>query len=241
VTRPADATIPEARSLAFLFHRQLLHAVVLVLLVVAALALAGPALGGPWRGTGSDTVLGVTTTGWFWLNIVLVVVHQTLVALVFRLQLGWGLITRWFGRLDLVVWGIAFLPLLIGRPLVLGALAGADSGSMALPRALTSALGWILLVPVAYALWSVARYFGTARGIGGDHFRIEYREMPLVRKGAFAWTPNAMYLIVFLGLWAIAFLYGSRIALVGALFQHAYIWVHYWFTEKPDMDLIYGK
>ena len=63
----------------------------------------------------------------------------------------------------------------------------------------------------------------------------------MVREGAFAWTPNAMYLIVFLGLWAIAFLYGSRIALVGALFQHAYIWVHYWFTEKPDMDLIYGK
>jgi len=241
VTHPADATIPQARSLAFLFHGQLLHAVVLVLLAAAAYALAAPGIGGAWFGSGDVAVLGVTVTGWFWLNIILVVLHQTLVALVFRGQLGWGLLTRWFGRLDLVVWGIVFVPLLIGRPLVIGALAAADSGSMALPRGLAPALGWILLVPVAYAIWSVARYFGMARALGGDHFRVEYREMPIVREGAFAWTPNAMYLIVFLGLWAIAFLYGSRIALVGALFQHAYIWVHYWFTEKPDMDLIYGQ
>jgi hypothetical protein len=241
VTRPADATIPEARSLAFLFHGQLLHAVILVLLVGVAYALAAPGIGGTWFGSGDDTVLGVTVTGWFWLNIILVVVHQTVVALVFRVQLGWGLLTRWFGRLDLVVWGILFMPLLLGRPLVVGALAAADSGSMALPRGLALALGWILLVPVFYALWSVARYFGIARALGGDHFRVDYREMPIVREGAFAWTPNAMYLIVFLGLSAIAFLYGSRIALVGALFQHAYIWVHYWFTEKPDMDLIYSQ
>jgi len=28
--------------------------------------------------------------------------------------------------------------------------------------------------------------------------------------------------------------------LAAALFQHAYIWVHYYCTEEPDMQLIYG-
>ena len=30
------------------------------------------------------------------------------------------------------------------------------------------------------------------------------------------------------------------VALAVALFQHAYIWVHYYCTEKPDMRRIYG-
>ena len=33
---------------------------------------------------------------------------------------------------------------------------------------------------------------------------------------------------------------GSLAALAAALFQHAYIWVHYYCTEAPDMDLIYS-
>ena len=62
----------------------------------------------------------------------------------------------------------------------------------------------------------------------------------MVREGAFAWTSNAMYALVFLGLWSVALFTGSLAALAAALFQHAYIWVHYYCTELPDMDLIYN-
>ena len=31
------------------------------------------------------------------------------------------------------------------------------------------------------------------------------------------------------------------LALVVALFSHAYIWVHYFCTDRPDMKLIYGS
>ena len=242
MTRPADATIREARTLRFLLRGQLMHVAVLALLVITAYELAAPGLDSKaWFDHGDRSWLGVTATGWFWLNILVVVAHQVIVAVVFRIQLGWGVLTRWFGRADLLVWGVVFIPLLIARPFVIGGLAVADAGSMTMPRWLTAGLGWTMLVPVAYAGWSVARYFGIPRAIGGDHFRLEYRAMPMVDGGAFAWTPNAMYLIVFVGLWAIAFLAGSRIALIGALFQHAYIWVHYSFTEKPDMDLMYGS
>ncbi len=57
---------------------------------------------------------------------------------------------------------------------------------------------------------------------------------------AFRYTSNAMYGVAFLGLWGIALLFGSWNALVIALFQHAYIWVHMYCTEAPDMARIYA-
>ena len=110
-----------------------------------------------------------------------------------------------------------------------------------MPSWLALDLAIVLLLPSLYTAWSVQRYFGFARAAGGDHFRRRYREMPLVTRGAFAWTPNAMYTFGFLGLWAIALLARSHAGLVAALFQHAYIWVHYACTEQPDMELLYGN
>jgi len=231
---PTEATIVQARSAAYLFHRQLLHAGLLVLLVSICYAFASPAF------SSSDSLLGLSDFGWFWLTVIVAVVHQVIVALVFRAQLGWGVLFRLFGKRDLAVWGLVFLPLLIARPVVVAGLAIADSGSLMLPRWLAFSLGGALLVPALYAMWSVVRYFGIPRALGGDHFRLHYRRMPMVHEGAFAWTPNAMYLLVFLGLWSIAFFARSHVALAAALFQHAYIWVHYYCTEKPDMDLMYG-
>ena len=43
----------------------------------------------------------------------------------------------------------------------------------------------------------------------------------------------------FLLLWGIAFLYNSRAAAAAALFQHAYIWVHMYCTEGPDIRLLH--
>jgi len=231
---PAEATIVEARSAAFLFHRQLLHAGLLGLLVAVSYALAAPKLGA------SDSWLGLSVRGWFWLNITVVVAHQVIVWLVFRGQLGWGVLSRVFGEWDLRFWGLVFMPFLVARPLLMVGLAVADSGSLMLPRWLSLTFGAALLAPALYTLWSVFRYFGIPRALGGDHFRLCYRQMPMVRSGAFAWTPNGMYLIAFLGLWSIALLAGSHVALVVALFQHAYIWVHYYCTEEPDMELMYG-
>jgi hypothetical protein len=201
--------------------------------VAAAWVFAAPALG-------DGQFLGLADWAWFWLGVGLSVLHQVLVWLVFRGQLGWGILTRWFGEHDLKVWGVVFFPFLASRPLTVLGLALADQGSMALPRTLQLVLGIGLLLPSVYAMYSVLRYFGIERALGGDHFCSRYRQMPLVTQGAYQWTPHAMYTLVFLALWAIAFLAGSLAALSLAAFQHAYIWVHYFCTEKPDMELIYG-
>jgi protein-S-isoprenylcysteine O-methyltransferase Ste14 len=227
-------TLPAARSLRFLFRGQFLHASAAVVLAAVAWALAAPTLGdGSW--------LGVSDTGWFVANAILVVVHQLYTWLAFRGQLGWGVFTRVFGRFDLAAHAVMFAPLLVARPAAVVAVGLADPSTLALPRSVGLALGLALLVPALYTMYSVARYFGFERALGGDHFRRRYREMPLVEAGAFRWSPNAMYTFAFLGLWSLALLLGSHAALVAALFQHAFVWAHYLGTERPDMNLLYGR
>ena len=98
-----------------------------------------------------------------------------------------------------------------------------------------------LHLPGLYAMYSVRRYFGMSRAAGGDHFDQSFRDMPMVKEGIFRFTNNGMYLYAFLLFWAIAVGFGSTAALVVAAFSHAYIWVHFYATEKPDMAYLYGS
>ena len=92
-----------------------------------------------------------------------------------------------------------------------------------------------------YAMYSVMRFFGMARAAGADHFDPRYRSTPFVREGIFRFTSNGMYLYAFLLFWAIAVGFNSTVALTVAAFSHAYIWVHFYATEKPDMDFLYSS
>lgn len=217
-----------------MFAGQLQHLLLLAGLIPGAVYLAQPALDG-------STWLGISDTAWFWAAILVPVAHQIFVWLAFRTQLIFGSFTRLFGRSDMRVWGAIFLPFLLLRPLVVLGLGLADDGSLARFRGLQILLALILLALALYTFWSVARYFGLARALGGDHFRQKYREMPLVQEGAFKYSSNAMYTFGFLVLWSIALFTGSRAALAEALFQHAYIWVHMYTVEEPDMRVIYGS
>ena len=49
-----------------------------------------------------------------------------------------------------------------------------------------------------------------------------------------------MYVYAFLLFWAIAVGFNSSAALAVAAFSHAYIWVHFYATEKPDMDYLFS-
>lgn len=228
-----EIVIPEARSSRHFFKGQTAHLVALALLLTAAWVLAAPEMGdGSW--------LGITDEIWFWLAVGLTVLQQVLGWLVFRVQLGWGTITRWFGSYDILIWGSIFIPLLLVRPVLVLGLSIADRASLTLPESLTFALGLSLMVPALYTFWSVGRYFGLQRALGGDHFRIQFRQMPLVRQGAFRFSSNAMYSFAFLALWSIALFLRSRAGLLLALFEHVYVWVHFFATEEPDMRLLYG-
>jgi hypothetical protein len=224
----------EARTLHYFFYRQLWHLLSLFILVPITWSFAAPAMG-------DKSWLGIQEITWFWLAVGVPIIHQVIVWIVFRLQLGWATLSKIFGDLDLFVWGLLFLPFLFARVILLLGLARASSDALILTDKFAVPLAVVLLIPAIYTLWSIIRYFGLTRALGADHFRVKYRKMPLVKKGIFKWNSNSMYSFAFFILWAIALFSGSQAALSVALFQHAYIWIHYYCTEKPDMEMIYKR
>ena len=216
-----------------IFEGQIQHAAIAVLMTVGACALLVSPPEAP-------RLLGLTASGWASLSIALALIHQIIVAKVFRLQLHKNIMSRIFGARDMQVWAVIFMPLLAVRPLSLIMIGWADQTGLTEYRNVEIGLGLALIAIAIYGMHSVLVYFTLPRALGGDHFRDSYAEMPLVDKGLFKYTNNGMYGVVFLGLWGIALLFGSWNALVVALFQHAYIWVHMYCTEAPDMRRIYG-
>ena len=128
-----------------------------------------------------------------------------------------------------------------GRFVTLLVLAALDQGTLQSPSTLKLAIALVLALPGIYAMYSVVRCFGLERAAGADHFHPRYREMPLVRGGIFKYTSNGMYVYAFLLFWAIAIAFNSSAALVVAAFSHLYIWIHFYATERPDMEYLYGE
>jgi len=191
-------------------------------------------------GTEETKLLGITTMGWFLISLLIPVIHQVFVWVVWRSELCFGACSKVFGSHAFGIYRVVFFSLLLARPISLVLLSIADRESMEIPIAVRVIACTILGFPAVYAGYSVVRYFGMLRASGADHFDTRYRDLPLVKQGIFRYTDNAMYTYAFLGLWIIGIAAASWLSLVVAALSHVYIWVHYFCTEKPDMDLIYG-
>jgi len=172
----------------------------------------------------------------FWLTISIPIVHQVFVWLTWRMELNSKVVTNSIGFNTYL---IIFFLLLIARPITFIFLAWADYGSLGFDIAVRIIISLALLLPALYTMYSIKKYFGFIRAAGADHFSEEYHTMPLVKKGIFKYSSNSMYVFGFLIFWAIAIAFDSKVALLASAFGHAYIWVHYYATEKPDMDHLY--
>ena len=215
--------MPNRKSPPSLWAGQLLHLCCLTLLLVLTWII--------W------TNVGKPSPGPFWIAIAVPIAHQIFVWLAWRLELNSSLISntigfRWYVILFFILFGGRFVSLLV--------LAWVDQGSLQLALLPQVIVTIILVLPGIYAMYSVQRYFGMVRASGADHFDSRYREMPFVRAGIFRFTNNGMYVYAFLLFWALAVGFNSAAALIVAVFSHAYIWVHFYATEKPDMDYLYG-
>jgi hypothetical protein len=174
----------------------------------------------------------------FWVAVVFPVAHQVFVWLAWRLELRSSATSKTIG---FQIYVICFFMLFGCRFLSLVLLTWLDNGSLCLGITFQIILTIILCVPGLYAMYSVKRYFGMVRASGADHFDHKYRDLPLVKKGIFRFTSNGMYIYAFLLFWAIAIGFNSAAGVVVAAFSHAYIWVHFFATEKPDMAYLYTK
>lgn len=182
---------------------------------------------------------GVPTFTWFVASIGVAIAHQVYVWWSWRAELLDQRWTRVFGNAAFSIYATGFAVLILARPVTVCVLAYANRDTLPLANAFTRTLAILLALPAIYLGWSVARYSGFRRATGLDHFDPRARELPFVRMGIFAWTPNAMYVFGFLWLWIPALWFGSAAAVVASAFQHAYIWVHYLATERPDMRVLY--
>jgi len=185
--------------------------------------------------------LGLSTKLWVILAIADAVVHQVYVWLCWRAELHGKHLTRWFGAGAFNLYAVMFSILILLRPILLFTLGWSNRGTLEIAPWLGYAISALLFGPAAYMMFSVVHYFSFRRAFGIDHFDDTWRGAPLVRQGIFRWSPNSMYVFGFCALWIPAFLFQSVAALIIAGFSHAYIWVHYYATEKPDMRRIYGS
>jgi hypothetical protein len=58
-------------------------------------------------------------------------------------------------------------------------------------------------------------------------------------RGIFRYVPNSMYTVVLLAIYYPGLALQSWPALFVAATHHAFVWCHYFCTEKPDMKEIY--
>ncbi len=172
----------------------------------------------------------------FWIAVFTPIAHQIFVWIYWRRNLAILSDQELPGFTSYI---ILFFILFGSRFASLVVLAFLDMGSLKLAASIQLALFLVLLIPGIYAMISVARYFGFDRAAGADHFKPEYRNMPPVTQGIFRYTSNGMYFYAFLLFWAIVIAFNSRSALIVTAFSHLYIWIHYFATEKPDMDFLY--
>jgi len=223
-----------ARRLRLVFEGQGLHVVAVAVLIGALAAVSTR----PSFDVGE--LWGVGTLTWFWIAVWLPVAHQLYVWFCWRMQLHMELLTRTLRGSAFATYATGFAVLGIARAIVPFLLAIANQDTIAFDPITLRVLAVLALIPALYLFYSVKRYFTFTRAFGIDHFDPSYRRVPFVRRGIFRFTSNGMYVYGFLLFWVPALWWASEAALWVAIFNHIYIWVHYYATERPDMKRIYG-
>ncbi len=219
-----------------IFKYQIWHLFSLVILILAAtLYLSNkPAI--------LDGVLwGVNTTTWFYLAMATPIIHQIYVWLVWRFELHLRAFSNKLGTKQAFnIYAIGFSFLFISRLITILFLAISSKNTLHLNPLIAYIIVALITPLVIYLFYSVKKYFTIERAYGIDHFDKNYNE-PYVKKGIFKYSNNGMYVFGLLILYLPGLLLLSESALLVALFNHVYIWVHYYFTERPDMVVIYGN
>ena len=215
------------------FEKQLEHLLALLALLAGLyLVIDDSSLAGAF--------LGWPTSTWLYLSVAISILHQLYVWLMWRTQLHLNLLTNLFGERAFMIYAVGFTIFFVSRPLSVIGLAIANRYTLPISPLLPYTLAAIFAVLAGYVFYSIRKYFSLTRAYGIDHFDPAYRNKEFVRQGIFRWSDNAMYKFGFLGIWIPGLLLLSKAALLIALFNHLYIWVHYYCTELPDIKRIYG-
>ncbi|MFY0643454.1 MAG: hypothetical protein JXR19_03210 [Bacteroidia bacterium] len=184
---------------------------------------------------------GLTSQRWLDIAILIPIIHQLYVVLCWRYELYYKFLSKRFGANGFKLYTAGFFIIFSLRFISLIILAISNKGSFN-SSAITVYIAIIVIALLGgYAMYSTARFFGMKRAVGQDHFDPSMKNVPLVKKGIFKYTNNGMYVYALTLLYLPGLIAFSSAALAGALFNHIFIWAHFYFTEKPDMKKIYGN
>jgi hypothetical protein len=185
----------------------------------------------------------VETYIWLIAAVLAPIVHQIYVLICWRSELYYQSISKLFGmKTGFKLYKIGFVIFILLRVVTIVILAISNEGTLYINPNLSYSMAAVLTIPIIYLFYSVFKYFGIDRAFGIDHFEPEVaNSKSVVKEGIFKYTSNGMYSFGFLILWIPGLIFLSKAALLAALFNHIYIWVHYYFTELPDMKYIYRK
>ncbi len=221
-------------SFSLLFEKQEYHLLAIILLTISLFFLFS------LTDFTKGSFLGITTQTWILFAYVIPIIHQVYVMVVWRLELHFSLVTRKLGSLGFFLYGFLFMILFISRFLILFALAISNSDTLILwDYSIHIIFTVIFLLLGLYMVYSVGMYFGIKRAMGIDHFDSGYSKKGLVKQGIFRYIDNSMYLVGFLLFYIPGLMFSSLAALLMAFIHHIYIWVHFYFTELPDMKRIH--
>ncbi|MBI2070669.1 MAG: hypothetical protein HYT79_08715 [Elusimicrobia bacterium] len=184
--------------------------------------------------------LSLSTSGLAALSWILAGIFQFGSAIIWRLELHRGYVHRTMGGTGFPLFRFFFAVIIITRMLLVIPISKTSAGTLPIPPALF----WILiLAPLPLIIWacvSVLLYFGFIRATGADHFDPAYKKRGLETRGIFKYIRNPMYAVILLLLYHPGLYFQSFLGLVAAACHHAFVWCHYFCTEKPDMKKIYG-
>jgi len=218
-----------------IFEKQDWHFVLMALLVVSVNAVMDRFpfyfLGESW---------GLHAGTWLWIGIIAAILHQLYVMLIWRTQLETRWLTVNLPRIGYIAYYIDYTMMLVAR---LGAIiltATANREILIIPETARWVTVLALVVPCIWLLYSIARHYSFKRLAGADHFEPGYRDRSWTRKGIFRFVPNAVYVFGPLAFYIPGILMASPASLLLALFNHIYVWIHYYCTELPDLRRIYG-
>ena len=183
---------------------------------------------------------GIDTRIWFGIGLAVPILHQLYVWWVWRWELYSQSFTKLLGlKRAFKLYTIGFSFLFASRLISIIIVALATQNTLTLDPWISYSLTALFTPLVIFLFYSVHRYFGMERAYGIDHFDRNYHK-PFEKKGIFKYTNNGMYTVGFLILYIPGLLAFSAPALLLALFNHGYIWVHFYTTEQPDMKEIFG-
>jgi len=192
-------------------------------------------------GVSNGKLLGMNTNIWFWIAIVIPILHQIYVVLVWRFELYKQTFSSRFGvKKAFKLYSIGFSILFVSRLIFIIFLAISNKNTLQIDPIIVYIIVALILPLVIFLFYSVKKYFTVERAYGIDHFDKSYN-VPYVKKGIFKYTNNGMYVFGLMILYLPGLFLFSEAAIIVAIFNHIFIWAHYYFTELPDMKEIYGK